>query len=194
MNTLGISNSTDNLRCEMKYLVKSKTLVSIILSTAVIFGSVPISATSPPITPQVAEPTDPVYPTPAEHTRIIRQFINEIRTIQSQVYDIAQFAQVNPPEFEQRLRNTIGVINRRIEELNSNISDYLGTVALIGDQNVQVLLLLNSLNLVKNGLYSLSVLTTTSPNILRIRLLDEYFRARIAGIDTLNTLEFLLEN
>jgi hypothetical protein len=131
-------------------------------------------------------------PTITDHKQIINQFISEISLIQQQVFDIAQFAQVNPSEFNLRLSNNISTINSNIEKLNNRILEYLETVPEVGDQNIHVLLISNALNFIKNGLYSLRVLTTTTPNVLRIKLLDEYFRSRIAGLDTLATAENLL--
>jgi hypothetical protein len=142
-----------------------------------LIASAPLSATTPTIT---------------EHKQIINQFISEISLIQQQVFDIAQFAQVNPSEFNLRLSNNISTINSNIEKLNNRILEYLETVPEVGDQNIHVLLISNALNFIKNGLYSLRVLTNTTPTVLRIKLLDEYFRSRIAGLDTLNTVENLL--
>lgn len=178
----------------MKMLIKSKPLASIILAIVFMFASVPVNATIPSPPPPIPEPITPIFPEPAEHRRTIQQFTSEIRELQSQVFDIAQFAQVNPVEFEQRLTNNIRYINRRIELLNIRLLEYLEAVAVIGEQNTHVLLVLNSLNFVKNSLYSLSVLTTLTTDVQRIRLLDEYFRARIAGMDTLTTVETLISN
>jgi len=164
----------------MTNITKLKSFVSIILSMVILFASVPLGATTP------------TYPTPTEHTQTINQFISEIRAIQGQVFDIAQFAQVNPSEFKQRLSNSISNINNQIETLNSKISEYLKTVPDVGDQNIHVLLVSNALNFIKNGLYSLRVLTNTTSSVLRIRLLDEYFRSRIAGLDTLSTAENMI--
>ncbi|MDF2636940.1 MAG: hypothetical protein K0R78_3814 [Pelosinus sp.] len=161
----------------MNNIVKSKSLVSLILSIVILLTSTPSSATTPTIT---------------DHEQTINEFISEIRQIQQQVFDIAQFAQINPSEFSQRLSNNISTINNNIERLNNRILEYLETVPEVGDQNIHVLLISNALNFIKNGLYSLRVLTNTTPNVLRIRLLDEYFRSRIAGLDTLNTVENLL--
>jgi predicted PurR-regulated permease PerM len=161
----------------MNNIVKSKSLVSLILSIVILITSAALSATTPTIT---------------EHKQIINQFISEISLIQQQVFDIAQFAQVNPSEFNLRLSNNISTINSNIEKLNNRILEYLETVPEVGDQNIHVLLISNALNFIKNGLYSLRVLTNTTPTVLRIKLLDEYFRSRIAGLDTLNTVENLL--
>ncbi|PHV69180.1 hypothetical protein CS063_17310 [Sporanaerobium hydrogeniformans] len=175
----------------MNNMIRSKSIVSIILSIVILIASVPLSATAPIPTLESA-PTTLIYPTSTEHKQTINQFISEIRQIQQQVFDIAQFAQINPSEFKQRLSNSISNIDNNIEKLNSRILEYLETVPDIGDQNIHVLLTLNTLNFIKNGLYSLRVLTNTTSDVLRIRLLDEYFRSRIAGLDTLNTLENLI--
>lgn len=175
----------------MNNIIKSKSLVSIILSIVILITSVPLSATTPTPSPEPV-PTTPIYPTITEHRQTINQFISEIRQIQRQVFDIAQFAQVNPSEFNQRLSNNISIINNNINTLNNRILEYLETVPDVGDQNIHVLLVSNALNFIKNGLYSLRVLTNTTSNVLRIRLLDEYFRSRIAGLDTLTTAENLL--
>jgi hypothetical protein len=174
---LNFVDFNNNLRWHMNNVVKSKSLVSLILSIVILITSAPLSATTPTIT---------------DHKRIINQFISEISLIQQQVFDIAQFAQVNPSEFNLRLSNNISTINSNIEKLNNRILEYLETVPEVGDQNIHVLLISNALNFIKNGLYSLRVLTNTTPTVLRIKLLDEYFRSRIAGLDTLNTVENLL--
>lgn len=174
----------------MHHLFRFKSVAPIILAISYIFVCIPVSYAAPPN--HIEEPITPIYPTPNEHIRAVQNFITALREIQFQVFDIAQFAQVNPPEFEQRLADNINFLNRRIDELTINISDYLKIVPPIGDQNTHILLLLNTLNFIKNSLYSLNVLTTTTTNVLRIRLLDEYFRSRIAGIDTLTTLENLI--
>jgi hypothetical protein len=175
----------------MHNIIKSKSLVSIILSIVIFITSFPLNATAP-IPALTPVPTPLIFPTSTEHIQTINQFISEIRQIQSQVFDIAQFAQVNPSEFNQRLSNSISTINRNIEILNNNILKYLETVPDVGEQNIHVLLISNALNFIKNGLYSLRVLTNTTSSILRIKLLDEYFRSRIAGLDTLSTVENLL--
>ena len=162
----------------MKNLIKSKVLVSIILSLAIIVAFVPLNASDGNGTPN--------------HSATINQFINEIRDIQREVFTISQNALNNPPLFAELLKNNISRIDARISTLNRRILEYLATTPNISSRNRDTLLIINALNLVKNGLYSLNVLTTTVPNIERIALLDEYFRARVSAIDTLTTVENLL--
>ncbi|WP_070000190.1 hypothetical protein [Cellulosilyticum sp. I15G10I2] len=177
----------------MTNLLKLRLFVSITLSIIIMFTAIPLkAANSSPVSPTPTAPTELLPPSPTSHREAISRFISEINQIQSQVFDIAILAQVNPPEFEQRLTNNISFINRRIEELNTSVLEYLTTVPSIGEQNTHVLFVINALNFVKNSLYSLSALSQTTANIVRIRLLDEYFRSRLAGIDTLNTVISLI--
>ncbi|MDF2613364.1 MAG: hypothetical protein K0S71_1150 [Clostridia bacterium] len=177
----------------MKSILKFKVLVSIILSIVIMSAYIPSSAASPGTTPSVTpSPPPSVTPSVINHKETIEQFIFEIREIQNQTFNIAQLALSNPPLFAQRLASNITYINSRIDSLNTRILEYLESIPTIGNQNTHVLLTLNALNFIKNGLYTLSVLTQTTPNVQRIQLLDQYFRSRIAGIDTLTTVENLL--
>lgn len=170
----------------MTIIIKPKSLLSVILSAITLLISISLSAASPSLEPS------PEPPLPTEHRQVINQFISEINQIQNQVLDLSQLALNNPPLFEERLKSNIGYINHSIERLNSTILEYLQIVPKTGPQNVHVLLVLNSLNFVKNGLYWLEALTYVRENVQRISLLNEYFRSRIAAIDTLNTLTNIL--
>ncbi len=162
---------------------RSKSLVSIIL--LIITLSTPLQASPSAL-------NEPVPPTAAEHQKIITQFISEIRAIQNQVFDIAQFALSGQLSPLQTITPNIQVIDNNIERLNRRIQDYLQTIPRLGIQNRDVLLISNALNLIKNGLYTLNLLTSATTDIQRVTLLDEFFRSRIAAKDTLNTVEELL--
>ncbi len=168
----------------MNNLKQPKRYISILLSLVILLTTGPLHAVSPPALYQM--------PTEAEHRQIITQFISEINLIQNQVLDISQLALNNPPLFEERLKSNIGLINNSINRLNNRIIEYLELVPKTGLNNVHVLLVANSLNLVKNELYWLEALTYVRDNVQRIALLNEYFRSRIAAIDTLNTLQNIL--
>ena len=162
----------------MKNFIKCRSLVPIVLSIAIIFTSVPLSATVSTGSPN--------------HEAVIKGLINEIRQIQREVFDISLLALDNPPLFSQRLAANIARIDNSIALLNRRMTEYLATVPPISSENRDVLLVINALNLVKNGLYSLNILSTTPENILRIALLDEYFNFRIAANNTLDTVVNLL--
>jgi len=175
----------------MKNIIRFKSLVSIILSIVITFASVPLRATT--LTQALQpDPTISIPITPTEHKQTIKQFIAEISQIQSQVFDIAQFALNNPPVFKEKLKSNVNSINNSIEKLNQRILEYLETIPSIGPQNVHLLLVLNSLNFVKNGLYWLEALTHTRENVLRVVLLNEYFRSRLAAEDTVRTVSDLV--
>ncbi|MDF2596094.1 MAG: hypothetical protein K0R69_2435 [Clostridia bacterium] len=173
----------------MHNLVKPKSLVAITLSLVSLFTYLPLNATGLPLTP-----SPPTYPTPSEHKQTITQFLNEIQLIQNQVYDITQFAIQNPSEVNPQIENRISLINTNIERLNRRIEDYLAIVSGISDENRHVALTFNVINLVKSGLYTLTLLINTTADERRISLLDEYFRTRINALDTLEILQELLAN
>ena len=162
----------------MKNFIKCRLLVPIILSIAIIFTSVPLSATVGTGSPN--------------HESVIKGFINEINQIQSEVFDIFQLALSDQPSFTERLAANIELIDNSIVSLNRRMTEYLETVSPISSENRDVLLVINALNLVKNGLYSLNILSTTTDEIQRINLIDEYFNTRGAVNNTLETVENLL--
>ncbi len=163
-------------------------ILSIILSTA--FISAPVSADDP----MIVSGATPVGPTPPEHLRKITEFISEIRHVQNQVFDVAQFA-LNPETTDPRsLAPNISLIAHSIERIRQRILEYSTTIPSVGNQNRDVLLLLNALNFNKNRLNTISLLTATSTSVERIGLLDEFFRSRIAAKDTLNTIEELISH
>jgi hypothetical protein len=162
----------------MKRHIKCRVVVTVFLAIAIIFSAVPLSAT--------------VGTGSTHHQAIIQGFINEIIQVQREVTDISLLALENPPVFAERLAANITRIDNNIISLNRRMTEYLVTVPSVSSENRDVLLITNALNLIKNGLYSLNILTTTRENVLRIVLLDEYFRSRIAANDTLDTVQDLL--
>ncbi|MDF2879203.1 MAG: hypothetical protein K0S30_2299 [Clostridia bacterium] len=173
----------------MHNLVKLKSLIPITLSLVMILTCSPLRAAEISLIPSPL-----ASPTPAEHKQTITQFLNEIQLIQNQVYDIAQFAIKNPSEVNPQIENRINFINNNIERLNRRIEDYLAVVSGVSDENRHVALTFNVINLVKSGLYTLTLLINTTADDQRIALLDEYFRTRINALDTLEILQELLAN
>ncbi|WP_069997383.1 hypothetical protein [Cellulosilyticum sp. I15G10I2] len=167
----------------MKQNYSFKSFISIILSIIIAFTFVPLSADS----------IQDITISNAEHKQTIEQFISEIKSIQRQVFDIAQAALRDPIPGDTQLEIRINLINNNIERLNRMLQDYLATVPDVSDQNRHVLLTFNVLNLAKNSLYSLSLLIRETSDIERLALLDEYFRSRVTSLDTLAILEAILE-
>lgn len=159
----------------MKNIIKSKSLISVILSISIIFIAFPLSGSS--------------LTNNATHKKTITQFIDDVRTIQNQVFYLAQFALENPPRDRRELVNNIKLVNDRIVEVDKNIQDYLKTVPNISFQNRDALLLMNALNFTKNALYELELLSDTTSNVDRVLILEEFFRFRQAAIDILNSVE-----
>jgi hypothetical protein len=155
----------------MNNIIKTKSLIAIMLSIVVLCAAIPLSSTST-----------------NSHQEIINQFIYEITEVQTQVFDIAQFA-LNQSLVPGDLSPNIRLIDDTIKRLDRKILNYLETIPSVSTQNRDVLLLLNALNFIKNGLYTLNLLTIANTDVERIALLDEFFRSRIAAKDTINTLE-----
>jgi hypothetical protein len=163
----------------MKPVIHSKSLLSIILSLAIVCTSVSLNAVS------VSD---------ASHKQTIQAFLDELQDIQSQVLDITQLALRNTTIETRQLEEQINLINTELETLNTRIQIYLRTVPSISNQNRHVLLTFNVLNLIKSSLYTVELLVNATNDVDRFALLDEFFRSRVTALDTLAILENLLQN
>ncbi|WP_070001046.1 hypothetical protein [Cellulosilyticum sp. I15G10I2] len=168
----------------MNTIAKPRSLTCIILSVIIVFSCVSLSASAPDIIP----------PSPTKHQQTMEQFLGDIRSIHAQLFDIAQFSLEDPGLTLDELANAIAFINYDIERLYNDTTEYLKLFPSISVENTQVLLAITALNFIKNELYYLSLVIPAISDIERLQILNQYFRARLSAVDTLELLEEDLAN
>jgi hypothetical protein len=162
----------------LKNLNKPHSLISIILLLVILFTTTPLYAAT----------------TNSEHKQTIQGFIYQIKTIQSQVSEIApSILNTSNPENNIQLKLRIISINSTIESLNIIIQDYFLTVPGVNQRNRHVLLTFNVINLIKSNLYTLNALLNATTPEERLILLTEYANTQSTAFDTLKILEDSLE-
>ncbi|WP_069999657.1 hypothetical protein [Cellulosilyticum sp. I15G10I2] len=159
-----------------------KLLVSIMLSTVIIFANIPLYATN----------GNDIIISDAKHKQTIEEFLGEIKNIEGQVTDIALLALKSSSTQDGQLQSRINLIENNIQRLNKIVQDYLKTVPEVGERNRHVLLTFNALNLIKGSLYILNLLVNITDDIESFELLEEYFYSRATALDTLEILEEIL--
>lgn len=138
-----------------------------------------------PILPIATEFTTPV--SPIEHQQTLRNYINQLRSINNRAFRLVQLTLDTPPRDITALIQSINSINTEIYSMRRAMRDYLSYVQTTGIQNRDILLLFNALNHTSNQLYYLEQLSLTTSNVEKVILLEDFFRARSATTDTLET-------
>lgn len=163
-----------------------KLLLSLTLSILTIFNPIAANASSLSTLPNIPS---------AQHKRTVQEFMTELNTLQNRIYSLTQFSLGDgttqiPSDFSATIRS----INDDLAQLNREIGNYYDTLPTFSEENREVLLVFNAYNFTKDGLYTLSILSTAPSNIERIQLLDRYFKSRLSALDTLNLLNELLSS
>ncbi len=175
----------------MKTITKVKAFISTILLASAMITYSPLSlATILPASHSTV--TTSASPTLTEHKQIIDQFIDQLRTIQNRTYLLVQLALDNPIQNVSAFKTNLNLVNSDAAILRRNVLDYQTTILPTSFQYRDVLLLLNALNHTKNALFELELLSAATSNVERARLLENLFRSRAEGIETLNMLENLI--
>ncbi|WP_069999017.1 hypothetical protein [Cellulosilyticum sp. I15G10I2] len=159
----------------MKNLNKLKLYTMLILSIAIIFTTIPLSASN--IVRDI------------EHEMVIKQYISDIKDVQNHVFSLSQIVVGNLPEDLSRIRNEINFINIRIQELSRTVLLYTRSTPSISFQNRDALLVCVALNLLKNSLYQLNMLIYVDNNVDKSILLEDFYLFKRISIETLETLE-----
>lgn len=163
----------------MRNYVKQNFFITLLLSTVIIFSAFPLRASS----------TNNSY-----HRQTIQRFVDDIKVLQNQVFTLAELSFENSPENQLNIKNQIKIVNLSIESLDKQILEYLSTLPSISYQNSNTLLVQNALNLVKNSLYQIDLLTTATSNLDRLLILQEFFRLRVNATETLTGLENIISS
>lgn len=163
----------------MKTYFSKKTFISLILITTILFSSFPMIASTVNIT---------------SHDKTISKFVDDIQLIQNQVFTLAQLSFEKSPESKSTIRNEINRINTSIQSLNEEILVYLSTLPSISSENSDTLLVQNALNLVKNSLYQIDLLSDATASIEQFLILQEFFRLRVNAAETLLGLKNLISS
>ncbi len=165
----------------MQSINKSKVFISAILLIAIMFSSIPLYAGNNVIISNAA------------HKQTIEDFLAQIKSIQTDVSEIAQIAFNNPSFQETRqLKSRIYAINAVVEELYVVMQDYFATVPGVNERNRHILLAFNVLNLTKSNIYTLNVLLNASTEEEKFALSQEYAAALENSLATLTLLESIL--
>lgn len=161
----------------MRKYLNHTYFISLLLVSAILFTSFPVRASSTTL---------------SSHDQTIEKFINDIELLQNQVFTLAQAAFQKPPEYKSTAKDDIKRINTRIQSLNKEILSYLSKYPSISSENSDILLVQNALNLVKNSLYQIDLLTDASSSIEQFLILQEFFRLRVNAAETLAGLKNLI--
>lgn len=161
----------------MNRLIKLRSLICILLS--IIMFSYSLSATSPV----------PALTSPTQHKQTMQQFLRSIRLIHSQLLDLGQFSLQEPGLTLNELESALTTLNNDVEKIYDNITEYLRAFPSISEENTQVIRAITALNYIKNEIYYLSLVIPAITDVERIQILNEYFRARLAAVETLDLLE-----
>ncbi|MDA3731560.1 hypothetical protein PBV87_08745 [Niameybacter massiliensis] len=161
----------------MKRYFSHKAFIPLLLTTALIFASSSL----------IASTTDT-----SSHDKIIQRFIDDIQLLQNQVFTLAQSTFKECSKDKSNRITEINHINSSIEILNKEILEYLSTLPSISSQNSDTLLVQNALNLVKNSLYQIDLLSDATTNLEQFLILQEFFRLRVNATETLVGLRNLL--
>lgn len=161
----------------MSIYIKTKSfLLLLVLVTAVFFVSPPLSASS----------------TVTEHERIITQYINDIRTIQNQVFSLLESIISSPPQDSLNLNVRINFINRQLEALDRNIWDYLNTLPRLSTERRDTLIAFDALHFLENSFYQLTEYIKETDSTKGNLLLEDFYFLRTSTTNTLNRLENII--
>lgn len=166
----------------------SLTLLIIIFSHVSLNAALPID----PVLPTAPETATPV--SPAEHQRIIREYIDQIRIMHNKSFQLVQLTLDSPIKDAPALRHSINLINADIESVRRRIRNYLSTAQTTPTQIRDVLLLFNALNHTSNQMLYLNQLSYATTNIQKVLYLEYFYRSRQATIDTLTAVESFISD
>lgn len=163
----------------MKKSSNKKSFIPLLLTLTILFTSFPLIASNTSI---------------SSHDQTIQKFIDDIQLLQNQVFTLAQSAFENSPEYKSTIKNEIKLINTNIQSLDNEILAYLSTLPSISSENSDTLLVQNALNLVKNSLYQIDLLSNSTTSLERFLILQEFFRLRVNAAETLLGLKNLISS
>ena len=161
----------------MRKYDKQKFFITLLLFTAISFIPSTLNASNPNNT---------------SHKQIIQKFINDIKVLQNQVFTLAQSGLELSPQDKVDFKNKVKIVNSNIASLDKQIVDYLSDVPSISAQNSDALLVQNALNLVKNSLYQVDLLSNATSNVERLVILQEFFRLRVNAAETLTGVQNII--
>lgn len=163
----------------MKKYFPIKIFITVIVTTAILYSTIPLKASAL---------------MSSAHDQTIQTFINEIQLLQNQVFTLAQSTFEQSPGNKNTIKNEIKRINTSIQSLNQEILNYLASLPSISSENSDTLLVQNALNLVKNSLYQVDLLSQATSSVEQFLILQEFFRLRVNATETLTGLKNLISS
>lgn len=126
------------------------------------------------------------------HTQIISQSIEDIRSIQQDTFLLFQNITSLSPIATPQLNEAINLIYAQIEDVQNTLLDYVTVVPPLTPERRDILFALISLNSAENSLYQLTRFTTETNSLARTLLLEDFYFLRTSTTQALNRLQNII--
>jgi hypothetical protein len=128
----------------------------------------------------------------SEHQKIITRYIEDIKTLQNQVFSLFENAVSVPSQDSPALDSKVNFIYSQLESLDKNITVYLENAPRLSTRRRDTLITLDALHFLENSLYQLIQLINEADPVKRTQLLEDFYFLRTSTTQTLNRLENII--
>lgn len=129
----------------------------------------------------------------SSHESIINEYIIQLNQVMNQVFTLAEKTTFSTPASKSTFNTDLGVITSNLRSINDSMTNYYNSLESDSLERRNVTLLFNAVNLIQNNLFELTQLNNAATSVEKMLILETYFRFRVEATDTLNNLNYLLQ-